>query len=46
MMKKEYEKPALEVIRFESEDIITTSTVGVGGEGDYEVPDTGVNPWG
>ena len=39
MMKKEYQKPTLEVIGFESEDIITTSGVGVGGG--VEVPDTG-----
>ena len=37
MMKKEYQKPTLEVIGFMSEDIITTS-----GGGDYEVPDTEV----
>lgn len=29
MMKKEYQKPTLEVIGFESEDIITTSGVGI-----------------
>lgn len=44
MMKKEYQKPTLEVIGFESEDIITTSGVEVGGGA--EVPDTGEEwPW-
>lgn len=42
MMKKEYQKPTLEVIGFESEDIITTSGVGVGGG--PEVPDYGEEP--
>lgn len=42
MMKKEYQKPILEVIGFESEDIITTSGVGVGGG--PEVPDYGEEP--
>lgn len=42
MMKKEYQKPTLEVIGFMSEDIITTSGVGVGGG--PEVPDYGEEP--
>lgn len=41
MMKKEYQKPTLEVIGFESEDIITTSGITVGP--DPDVPDTGVD---
>lgn len=41
-MKEQYEAPVMEVIGFESEDIITTSGVGVGGG--PEVPDTGVDP--
>ena len=39
MMKKEYQKPTFEVVSFMSEDIITTSGVGVGGG--PEVPDAG-----
>lgn len=39
MMKKGYQKPTLEVIGFESEDIITTSGVTVGP--DPDVPDYG-----
>lgn len=39
-MKKAYQKPNLEVIAFESEDIITTSDIII--TPDPEVPDTGV----
>lgn len=39
-MKKAYETPAMEVIAFESEDIITTSGVTV--DPNPDVPDTGV----
>lgn len=35
MNKKQYEKPAMEVIRFETEDIITTSGGGGIKEDDY-----------
>lgn len=42
MGKKEYEKPMVEVIHFETEDIITTSggnnIVVPGGGGDYDLP--------
>lgn len=43
-MKKAYQKPNLEVIAFESEDIITTSGVdsGVTVDPSPDVPDTGV----
>lgn len=40
-MKKSYQKPTLEVIGFESEDIITTSGIGVGT--DPDVPNTDVD---
>lgn len=40
-MKKEYQKPIMEVIGFESEDIITTSGVTV--DPDPDVPDEGVD---
>lgn len=40
-MKEQYEVPVLEVIGFESEDVITTSGVIVGP--DPDVPDTGVD---
>lgn len=40
-MKKAYQKPNLEVIAFESEDIITTSGVTV--DPSPDVPDTGVD---
>lgn len=44
MMKKEYQKPTLEVIGFESEDIITTSGITVGP--DPDVPGTDEEwPW-
>lgn len=39
-MKKSYQKPTLEVIGFESEDIITTSVIV---DPDPDVPDTGVD---
>lgn len=39
-MKEKYEVPVMEVIRFHSEDIITTS---VGVDGGVEVPDTGTD---
>lgn len=39
-MKQKYETPVMEVIQFDSEDIITTSGVEVGT--DPTVPDTGV----
>lgn len=39
-MKQKYETPVMEVIQFDSEDIITTSGVIVGP--DPDVPDTGV----
>lgn len=43
-MKKSYQKPALEVIGFESEDIITTSGVTI--DPNPDVPDTGEEwPW-
>lgn len=41
-MKKEYQEPTLEVIVFESEDIITTSGGGVTVDPGPDVPDTGV----
>lgn len=41
LMKEKYEVPVMEVIRFQSEDIITTSGVTVGP--DPDVPDTGVD---
>lgn len=40
-MREQYEVPVLEVIGFESEDVITTSGVTVGP--DPDVPDTGVD---
>lgn len=40
-MKKSYQKPTLEVIGFESEDIITTSGVVI--DPNPEVPDTGTD---
>lgn len=38
-MKKYYKAPEMDVIKFESEDVITTSNVHVGGAGENEVPD-------
>ena len=40
-MREQYEVPVLEVIGFESEDVITTSGVTV--DLDPDVPDTGVD---
>lgn len=42
-MKKSYQKPTLEVIGFESEDIITTSG-NITVTPDPDVPDIGVDP--
>lgn len=39
MMKKSYQKPVLEVIDFESEDIITTSGVTVDPTPDVDGPE-------
>lgn len=38
-MKQKYETPVMEVIQFDSEDIITTSGVIVGGDPDVEGPE-------
>ena len=38
-MKQRYESPVLDVIGFESEDIITTSGVGVGGGPEVDGPE-------
>ena len=36
-MKEKYETPVCEVIEFETEDVITTSGIGVGlGDGGYD----------
>lgn len=40
-MREQYEVPVLEVIGFESEDVITTSGVTV--DPNPDVPDTGVD---
>lgn len=40
-MKEQYEVPVLEVIGFESEDVITTSGVTI--DPNPDVPDTGVD---
>ena len=40
--KKDYTAPALEVIEFETEDVIRTSTPGTGSSGGiYELPRVG-----
>lgn len=39
-MKQKYETPVMEVIQFDSEDIITTSGVTI--DPNPDVPDTGV----
>lgn len=39
-MKQKYETPVMEVIQFDSEDIITTSVIPTP---DPDVPDTGVD---
>lgn len=35
-MKEFYSKPEIEITMFETEDVITTSGVGDGGDGDVE----------
>ena len=44
IVKEQYTTPAMEIIEFESEDVITTSLINgdkhgdVGGEGDIKIP--------
>lgn len=40
-MKNQYESPVMEVVAFEGEDIVTTSTIELGGTGSG-----GVTPYG
>lgn len=44
-MKARYEIPEMDVIGFESEDIITTSGVQVGGDPDVEGPEVDFEEW-
>lgn len=44
-MKEKYEVPVMEVIRFHSEDIITTSGVDVGEGPEVEGPEIDFEDW-